>query len=185
MVGNTEEKGAFPSAKVLSSKSTCHVHSFASESSCRLAPSSDGRRRRSSRRLLVRTRTAQGPTPEEIAKEAQGAFVASVPGVYEGVLPCADCSGIRTELYVRAKGSYTRVSHYEGKDVSFEEAGVWRVEFASDAQTIEGATVIFEPVLSDAPGWKAVPQGPALRLLDREGKPVEGALAEHYVLRKN
>ena len=123
----------------------------------------------------------KGPTPEEIAKEAQGAFVASVPGVYEGVLPCADCSGIRTELYVRAKGSYTRVSHYEGKDVSFEEA----VEFAPDAQTIEGATVIFEPVLSDDPGWKAVPQGPALRLLDREGKPVEGALAEHYVLRKN
>ena len=79
----------------------------------------------------------KGPTPEEIAKEAQGAFVASVPGVYEGVLPCADCSGIRTELYVRAKGSYTRVSHYEGKDVSFEEAGVWRVEFAPDAQTIE------------------------------------------------
>ena len=33
----------------------------------------------------------KGPTPEEIAKEAQGAFVASVPGVYEGVLPCADC----------------------------------------------------------------------------------------------
>ena len=64
----------------------------------------------------------KGPTPEEIAKEAQGAFVASVPGVYEGVLPCADCSGIRTELYVRAKGSYTRVSHYEGKDGSFEEA---------------------------------------------------------------
>ena len=128
----------------------------------------------------------KGPTPEEIAKEAQGAFVASVPGVYEGVLPCADCSGIRTELYVRAKGSYTRVSHYEGKDGSFEEAGVWRVEFAPDAQTIEGATVIFEPVLSDDPGWKAVPQGPALRLLDREGKPVEGALAdEHYVLRKN
>lgn len=66
----------------------------------------------------------KGPTPEEIAKEEQGAFVASVPGVYEGVLPCADCSGIRTELYVRAKGSYTRVSHYEGKEGSWEEAGV-------------------------------------------------------------
>ncbi len=127
----------------------------------------------------------KGPTPEEIAKEAQGAFVASVPGVYEGVLPCADCSGIRTELYVRAKGSYTRVSHYEGKEGSWEEAGVWRVEFAPDAQTIEGATVIFEPVLSDDEGWKALPQGAALRLLDREGKPVEGALAEDYVLRKN
>ena len=74
----------------------------------------------------------KGPTPEEIAKEAQGAFVASVPGVYEGVLPCADCSGIRTELYVRAKGSYTRVSHYEGKDVSFEEAGGIRSRRADD-----------------------------------------------------
>lgn len=59
------------------------------------------------------------------------------------------------------------------------------MEFAPDAQTIEGATVIFEPVLSDDEGWKALPQGAALRLLDREGKPVEGALAEDYVLRKN
>lgn len=127
----------------------------------------------------------KGPTPEEIAKEAQAAFVKSVPGIYEGMLPCADCSGIRTELYVRAKGSYTRVSHYEGKDGSWEEAGVWRVEFAPDAQTIEGATIVFEPVLSDDGVWKAVPQGPAMRLLDRSGKRIEGALADHYVLHKN
>ena len=185
MVGNTEEKGAFPSAKVLSSKSTCHVHSFASESSCRLAPSSDGRRRRSSRRLLVRTRTAQGPHARRNRQGGAGRLRRERSGRLRGRFALRRLPGIRTELYVRAKGSYTRVSHYEGKDGSFEEAGVWRVEFAPDAQTIEGATVIFEPVLSDDPGWKAVPQGPALRLLDREGKPVEGALAEHYVLRKN
>ena len=143
MVGNTEDKRPFRPRR--SSPPTELTMTILSHTNLRFAS-----------RLLLTVGAAgllaacssepeqpKGPTPEEIAKEAQGAFVASVPGVYEGVLPCADCSGIRTELYVRAKGSYTRVSHYEGKEGSWEEAGVWRVEFAPDAQTIEAPPLPF------------------------------------------
>ena len=31
-------------------------------------------------------------------------------GVYEGLLPCGDCAGLRTTIYVRADGTYTRRS---------------------------------------------------------------------------
>lgn len=127
----------------------------------------------------------KGPTPEEVRAEAQAAFKTGIPGVYEGVLPCADCSGIRTAVYVRAKGTYTRVSHYEGREGSWEEAGVWHVDFAPDAKTTEGATLVFEPILSDNPVWKALPEGNKMRLLDRDGKVIEGGLSSLYVLEKN
>lgn len=35
-------------------------------------------------------------------------------GVYSGVLPAADCEGIRTTLYIRPDGTYTRISEYIG-----------------------------------------------------------------------
>ena len=36
-------------------------------------------------------------------------------GVYEGLLPCGDCAGLRTTIYVRADGTYTRIYTYEGE----------------------------------------------------------------------
>lgn len=33
-------------------------------------------------------------------------------GVYEGVLPCADCPGIKTQLTLRRDGSYELVTQY-------------------------------------------------------------------------
>ena len=86
---------------------------------------------------------------------------------------------------MRAKGTYTRVSHYEGREGSWEEAGGWLVDFAPDAQTTEGATLVFEPILSDNPVWKALPEGNKMRLLDRDGKVIEGGMSSLYVLEKN
>ena len=48
-------------------------------------------------------------------------------GVYAGELPCADCSGIRTTLYLRANGVYTRISEYVGRD-TFEDGGQWTID---------------------------------------------------------
>ena len=51
-------------------------------------------------------------------------------GVYAGELPCADCSGIRTTLYLRANGVYTRISEYVGRD-TFEDGGhamAWAIQ---------------------------------------------------------
>lgn len=36
-------------------------------------------------------------------------------GTYGGILACADCPGIRTELLLKADGSYKLVRQYQGK----------------------------------------------------------------------
>ncbi|KAB7662617.1 copper resistance protein NlpE [Sutterella seckii] len=114
--------------------------------------------------------------PSNGAKEAaspQAGAASEVAGVYEGMLPCADCEGIRTALYLRASGTYTRVSHYLGTDGAFDEGGKW---------SFEGGKLRFD---SAAPGegpWYALPIPNGVRLLDREGKPVEGVLAPMYDL---
>jgi uncharacterized lipoprotein NlpE involved in copper resistance/heat shock protein HslJ len=42
------------------------------------------------------------------------------PGVYEGVLPCADCTGIRTRLTLNHNGTYERVTQYLGRQATPE-----------------------------------------------------------------
>lgn len=108
----------------------------------------------------------------------------ALPGVYEGVIPCADCAGIRTALFVKATGTYTRVSQYLGSDGAFEDAGSWHVEAQGPAaDAAGGAAVVFEPISSADGAWTAriEPNG-RLRLLDRAGEPIEGPTAERYVL---
>lgn len=113
------------------------------------------------------------------ASQALEAAERRVPGVYEGTLPCADCAGIRTALYVRAVGTYTRVSAYIGSSGAFEEAGSWHLD-AENPQI-----VVFEPMDRGDDVWKGALEGEdKLRLLDREGKPVRGELADLYVLVK-
>ena len=89
------------------------------------------------------------------------------------MLPCADCEGIRTALYLRASGTYTRVSHYLGTDGAFDEGGKW---------TFEGGKLRFDSAAPGEDPWYALPIPNGVRLLDREGKPVEGVLAPMYDL---
>jgi inhibitor of cysteine peptidase len=55
-------------------------------------------------------------------------------GHYRGLLPCADCSGIETDLWLYAKDpkelvdtGYKMTMVYQGKGTSFEETGTWSV----------------------------------------------------------
>jgi len=47
------------------------------------------------------------------------------PGVYKGVLPCADCEGIETELELKADKTYELTQEYlgKGKDNEFKVKG--------------------------------------------------------------
>lgn len=45
-------------------------------------------------------------------------------GIYRGVLPCADCEGIRTEIRLNADLSYEMTTQYLGKSTElFTESG--------------------------------------------------------------
>jgi len=58
---------------------------------------------------------------------------ASVPltwtGYYEGILPCADCPGMRTALWVRDDSTYVKQTVYLDRDsLPFGTIGNWRVQ---------------------------------------------------------
>ena len=80
--------------------------------------------------LLVACTTA--PAHEEAATDAP-AIEASQPatwiGYYEGTLPCADCPGIRTALWVRDDSTYVEQAVYMDRDsLPFGTIGRWRVQ---------------------------------------------------------
>ncbi|MCL4640812.1 MULTISPECIES: copper resistance protein NlpE [Olivibacter] len=99
-----------------------------------------------------------------------------VVGIYKGVLPCADCEGINTELELKADSTYTLKNSYLGKgdSQSFEEDGryVW----------IDGSTIELKGG-RDAPGKYFVGEN-TLTQLDMNGDKITGALADKYILRK-
>lgn len=118
------------------------------------------------------TNTAQASTttPANLTTAQQNA------GVYSGVLPAADCEGIRTTLYIRPDGTYTRISEYIGAD-TFEEGGTWTTD--------DKGVTHMKPANNKDPEWLMDFEETEVILLDPEGNPVKGPLADHYKLKKN
>lgn len=87
---------------------------------------------------------------------------------WRGVLPCADCEGIETSLFLEKDGTWVMNERYQGvrsEPSSFASYGVW----ARTADTL---------VLTDSKGEKAYyrPTGDKLEMMDREGKPIVSTL---------
>lgn len=98
-----------------------------------------------------------------------------VAGIYEGKLPCADCEAVQTTLYLRADGSYTRVSEYVGHD-SFEEGGRW-------VMAEDGLLEMAPSSDGDSPWLARVKEG-GIMLLNADGNEVEEPLKMFYLLEK-
>ena len=50
------------------------------------------------------------------------------PGYYNGILPCADCPGIETSLWLRSDSTYVLQRHYQERDtIPWGYVGQWRV----------------------------------------------------------
>ena len=95
-------------------------------------------------------------------------------GVYQGILPAADGPGIETTLTFRDDNSVTQRLVYIGqKDGIFIDKGT----FAAD----DGVVAIMLP--GDAPVYYRQETG-RLRRLDMDMQPIEGALADSYLLKK-
>jgi len=96
---------------------------------------------------------------------------------YKGVLPCADCSGIETSLFLQQDGTYILREVYQVKpkeDQAFAQYGKW-------ARTAD------KLVLTEANGEKRYfrPVGDNLEMLDIHGDPIQSKtphLAMHYQL---
>jgi len=97
-------------------------------------------------------------------------------GVYRGVLPCADCRGIETEVTVEQGGRAIVRRTYAGKSERvFTEEG----RLTWDAK---GRTIAIR--LKDGDVSHYLVGENRLVMLDREGNRITGQLAERYILRK-
>lgn len=87
---------------------------------------------------------------------------------YRGILPCADCEGIETSLFLSKDGTFILRENYQTSregTTAFAEYGQWR-------RTAD------KLVLTDSSGNKRYfrPQGNDLEMLDQEGLPIESSL---------
>ncbi len=97
-------------------------------------------------------------------------------GIYKGILPCADCSGIETEIRLNGNYSFIIKSKYLGKDENvFTESGTFQFDSS-------GSIIILDNV-KNRPDKFAVGEN-SLTQLDLNGNKIEGALSERYILKK-
>jgi len=98
-----------------------------------------------------------------------------IAGVYEGILPCADCEGIRTELVLNENGNYLMKMTYLGRNTTFEENGKWEVK--------KNTLTLFD-AQSETSSIKYFVGENFIKQLDQEGNEITGDLAENFILNK-
>ncbi|MDR0682204.1 MAG: copper resistance protein NlpE [Dysgonamonadaceae bacterium] len=104
-------------------------------------------------------------------------FSADWLGKYTGILPCADCEGIQTQITLLADTTYKLDWQYIDKEnASFSETGTF--------QWNEADSLIILNNMEDGPSCYKVGKN-TLTQLDLEGEIITGELAENYVLVKS
>jgi len=99
--------------------------------------------------------------------------VKSFAGLYAGMLPCADCSGIDTTVNFTPEGGYSiSESYQDGTHSSFVGKGTWTVRE-------DGKTLLLDPDSKDERDrWFEVVSRDELRALDADGKPIDAKLGQ-------
>lgn len=107
-------------------------------------------------------------TDTQALQPVQSATLKPMQQSWRSVLPCADCEGIETSLFLEEDGSWVMNEHYlggKGEASSFASYGNW-------ARTAD------KLVLTDSKGDKRYyrAKGEALEMLDLEGNPIVSSL---------
>lgn len=104
----------------------------------------------------------------ETLAPAQMAELKPMQQSWRGILPCADCEGIETSLFLAKDGTWVMNERYQGvakEPSSFASYGTW-------------ARTAGKLVLTDSKGeksWYRV-KGDNLEMLEQEGNPIESTL---------
>lgn len=119
----------------------------------------------------------------EVVDMHESEDVLDYTGLYQGNLPCADCSSIFTNLELKADGAYKLSEHYrksqEVSDYYKNDEGMFKEE---GKYTVENGVVTI--VLKDgSEKYYQIEEGTLVALNDKKEK-TEGELAEDYVLKK-
>lgn len=129
-----------------------------------------------------RKNTENGPENNTTDKEVPAAAVdehtaqnsLDWAGTYEGLLPCADCPGIKTTLELKDDHTFILKETYEDRDSRFEDKGRFTWDDTGMRITLQR---------KGGPQYYKVREGSMLRL-DEKGNEISGNLAKNYVLQK-
>jgi len=99
----------------------------------------------------------------EVLEPTQAEALKPMQQSWRGVLPCADCEGIETSLFLEKDGTWVMNQHYQGAKApsTFASYGTW-------ARTAD------KLVLTDSAGEKRYfrAKGEGLEMLDMQGNPI-------------
>lgn len=98
-------------------------------------------------------------------------------GTYEGVVPCADCEGIKTRVQLLENDAFVMTTNYLGKANAedYKETGTFKWDDAGQVISLDnGVDVLCKFFVGEN----------TLTQLDTEGEKIEGALADKYILKK-
>ena len=120
------------------------------------------------------------PAPPAASPDVRMMADAMLPALYEGVLPCADCKGLRYSVDIRRDRVYFLRMTYLGKGAggegeSFDDIGTWSISPDANKLILRGgreASLMF-----------SIENPETLRKLDTAGNPIESTL--NYELRRN
>lgn len=96
-------------------------------------------------------------------------------GIYEGVLPCADCPGIKTTIELDTNNTFTQHLEYLERNTEFNATG--KIEWHKDGNNI---TLISK----DGERQQFKVREGSLVMLNADGEESTGPFAEHFVLNK-
>ena len=98
-------------------------------------------------------------------------------GTYKGIVPCADCDGIQTEIMLHSDKTYMISTKYLASKSMKETMSDGKFKW------VNGSTIQLEG-LKEGPSIYAVEENKIVQL-DKDGKKIEGANAAKYILTKN
>jgi heat shock protein HslJ len=97
-------------------------------------------------------------------------------GVYFGITPCADCSGIETRATLNQDGTYVISRKYQGHEDVYEEKGKFTQDASGSKITLRSSGDNSKTYFNVGDGW--------IIMLDQKGREIKGELADRYVLTK-
>jgi len=129
--------------------------------------------------LSCTSTTNDDPTTQNVATPDQHTSQNSLDwaGTYSGILPCASCEGIKTDLVLNDDMSYSLTTFYVGEgNEEFTETGTFKWNDAGNTVILDG--------LTDRPNQFFVGEN-MLFQLDMNGNRITGDMADAYKLERN
>ena len=108
-----------------------------------------------------------------VGKKPAGYEVKQLSGVFYDTLPCADCPGIATKVYLKPDNTFVMEREYVGKSTSYE-TGTWTI---SDS--------LLQLTGTDNPQLFKIVNYAELEMLDSQGKAIAGSTKKPELLRNN